>query len=237
LDVVTRKIILNEVINMILENLVEWMYLEQLDYSMGLSLQRELQKRVSLDVPKSKGFLLLVEHKPVVTIGRFGKPNNILLSEEEMKRRGIEIWKIERGGDVTFHGPGQLVGYPIINLKDFNLGVKSYVYLLEETLIGVLREYGIEGERIKEHPGVWVNREKVAAIGVYVKDWTTMHGFALNVSTDLSYFSLIVPCGISNMGVTSMERILGKEIPLEQVATAFAKEFGKRFQTNMKKNL
>src|ERR1700739_1227411 len=155
---------------MISENLVEWMYLEQLDYSTGFSLQREFQKRVSLNVPKPKGFLLLVEHKPVVTIGRFGDENNILLSEEEMKRRGIEIWRIERGGDVTFHGPGQLVGYPIINLREFKLGVKSYVYLIEETLIGVLREFGIEGERIKEHPGVWVNREKISAIGVCVKN-------------------------------------------------------------------
>ena len=233
MDVVNRRIILN--INMISENLVEWMYLEQLDYSTGLSLQREFQKRVSLNVPKPKGFLLLVEHKPVVTIGRFGDENNILLSEEEMKRRGIEIWRIERGGDVTFHGPGQLVGYPIINLREFKLGVKSYVYLIEETLIGVLREFDIEGERIKEHPGVWVNREKISAIGVCVKNGITMHGFALNVNTDLNYFSFIIPCGISNMGVTSMKRILGREIPLEQVATAFAKGFGKRFQINIRK--
>jgi lipoate-protein ligase B len=215
-----------------LEGLVNWTYIEQVDYSIILSLQRELQKRVSLN-NQSKGFLLLVEHKPVVTIGKFGKENNILLPEDEMKRRGIEICKIERGGDVTFHGPGQLVGYPIINLRKFGLGVKSYVHALEDTLIGVLKGFGIDGVRISEYPGVWVGNEKVAAIGVYIKGFITMHGFALNVNTDLDYFSLIVPCGISNMGVTSMKKILGKETQLNVVASAFAQEFGKRFQASM----
>ena len=217
--------------SLISENLIKWIYLERVDYSKGLSSQREIHKRVSSG--EYKGFLLLVEHKPVVTIGRFGDRNNILLSEEEMKSHGVEIWKIERGGDVTFHGPGQLVGYPIISLRDFKLGVKSYVYLLEETLIGVLRKFGIRGERIRDHTGVWIDREKIAAIGVYVKNGITMHGFALNVNTDLNYFSFIVPCGISNMGVTSMKRILDEEIPLEEVAVAFAEEFGNRFQINM----
>ena len=217
------------------DNLVDWMYLDQVDYSECLSLQRELQERVSLN-NQSKGFLLLVQHNPVVTIGRFGKANNILIPEDEMRRRGIETWKIERGGDVTYHGPGQLVGYPIINLKHFMLGVKSYVQLLEEALINVLNKFGIEVGRIKEHPGVWVGKEKVAAIGVYVKDSTTMHGFALNVNTDLDYFSLIVPCGISNMGVTSMKQILGEDIPLRQVAAIFAREFGAVFGTNMRRH-
>ncbi|MER3446448.1 MAG: octanoyltransferase [Candidatus Dadabacteria bacterium] len=213
------------------ENLVNWIYLERVDYSKGLSYQMEIHKRVSLG--KYKGFLLLVEHNPVVTIGRFGDESNILISKEDMKRRGVEIWRIERGGDVTFHGPGQLVGYPIINLRDFKLGVKSYIHLLEETLIGVIDRFGIRGERIKDHTGVWIGKEKIAAIGVYVKNGITMHGFALNVNTDLKYFSFIIPCGISNMGVTSMKEILGMEIPLEKVAVAFAEEFGERFQTNM----
>lgn len=218
------------------DNLVDWMYLDQLDYSECLSLQRELQERVSLD-NQSKGFLLLIQHNPVVTIGRFGKENNILLPEDEIKKRGIEIWRIERGGDVTFHGPGQLVGYPIINLVHFQLGVKSYVQLLEEALINVLKKFSIEAGRIKDHTGVWVGKEKVAAIGVYVKGSITMHGFALNVNIDLDYFSLIVPCGISNMGVTSMKKILGEDIPLRQVATIFVKEFGTVFRTNMKRHV
>jgi lipoate-protein ligase B len=216
------------------ENLVNWIYLEQVDYSSSLSLQRELRKRVSLN-NHSEGFLLLIEHKPVVTIGRFGKASNILLPQDQMNKRGIEIWKIERGGDVTFHGPGQLVGYPIINLRHFKLGVKSYVHLLEDIIIRVLRGFGIDGGRISERPGVWIEKEKVAAIGVYIKEWITMHGFALNVNTDLEYFSLIVPCGISNMGVTSMKKILGKDILLNDVASAFAQEFGRGFRITMKR--
>jgi lipoyl(octanoyl) transferase len=226
-----EKVILNRVMSQISENSVKWIYLEQVDYSKGLYSQREIHKMVSSG--KYKGFLLLVEHKPVITIGRFGDENNVLLSKEEMRRYGVEIWRIERGGDVTFHGPGQLVGYPIINLRDFNLGVKSYIYLLEETLILVLGKFGIIGERIKDHTGVWVGREKIAAIGVCVKNGITMHGFALNVNTNLNYFSFIIPCGISNMGVTSMKEILGREIPLEEVAVAFVEEFGKRFQIDM----
>jgi lipoate-protein ligase B len=216
------------------ENLVNWTYLEQVDYSSSLSLQRELRKRVSLN-NHSEGFLLLIEHKPVVTIGRFGKASNILLPQDQMNKRGIEIWKIERGGDVTFHGPGQLVGYPIINLRHFKLSVKSYVHLLEDIIIRVLRGFGINGGRISERPGVWIEKEKVAAIGVYIKEWITMHGFALNVNTDLEYFSLIVPCGISNMGVTSMKKILGKDILLNDVASAFAQEFGRGFRITMKR--
>lgn len=215
----------------ILENLVKWIYLERVDYFKGLSSQREIHKRVSSGL--YRGFLLLVEHMPVVTIGRFGDENNVLLSGEEMKRRGVEVWRVERGGDVTFHGPGQLVGYPILNLRDFKLGVKSYIYLIEETLIGVIRKFGIRGERIKDHTGVWVGREKIAAIGVYVKNGITMHGFALNVNIDLNYFSFIIPCGISNMGITSMKKILGSEITVEEVALSFSEEFGNRFQINM----
>lgn len=214
------------------DNVVDWIYLERADYSITLSLQRELQKRVSSN-SRHKGFLLLVEHKPVVTIGRFGNAKNILISQNQMKRRGIEVWRIERGGDVTFHGPGQLVGYPIIDLSRFKLGVKSYVHMLEDMLMGVLKGFGIDGVRIPEYPGVWVGKEKVAAIGVHVKDSITMHGFALNVNTDLSYFSLIVPCGICKMGVTSMNKILGRETKLNDVASAFADEFGKRLQIAM----
>src|SRR3989304_1635363 len=147
------------------DNLVDWMYLDQVDYSECLSLQRELQERVSLN-NRSKGFLLLVQHNPVVTIGRFGKTNNILLPEDEMKKREIEIWRIERGGDVTFHGPGQLVGYPIINLEYFQLGVKSYVQLLEDRPApgrgGARASEAGRGRPARRASG----HEKVAAIGV-----------------------------------------------------------------------
>jgi lipoate-protein ligase B len=218
-----------------LNNLVKWAYKEKVDYSTGLYLQRKLHERVSSNSSRSIGFLLLVEHEPVITIGRFGKANSILISPEDMKKLGIEIYRTERGGDVTFHGPGQIVGYPIINLRDFKLGIKSYVHLLEETIIRALQDFGIEGRRIKEYPGVWVGREKIAAIGVYVKNWITMHGFALNVTPDLSYFSLIVPCGISDMGVTSMKKLLDKEISLGQVVSALVEQFGRIFQANMRR--
>ncbi|MBI2485746.1 MAG: lipoyl(octanoyl) transferase LipB [Deltaproteobacteria bacterium] len=217
-----------------LSNTVEWLYIEKLDYSSGLCFQDELRRRALSNGDKSKGFLLLCDHKPVITVGRFGKEDNILGSRDDLKKYGIEIYRTERGGDVTFHGPGQLVGYPIINLRDFKLGVKSYVHLLEETIIRVLKDFDIEGERIEKYPGVWIGKEKIAAIGVHVKKHITAHGFALNVNTNLSYFSLIVPCGIRNMGVTSIEKVLGKDIPLEQVALGFVKEFGRVFRSNLK---
>jgi lipoyl(octanoyl) transferase len=217
-----------------LSNTVEWAYIEKLDYSDGLCFQDELHRTALSSGDKPKGFLLLCDHKPVITVGRFGKENNILVSRDDLKKYGIGIYRTERGGDATFHGPGQLVGYPIINLRDFKLGVKSYVHLLEETIIRVLGDFGIEGKRIEKYPGVWIGKEKIAAIGVHVKKRITTHGFALNVNTNLSYFSLIVPCGIRNMGVTSIEKVLGKEIPLEQVALGFVEEFGGVFRSNLK---
>jgi len=218
----------------LLDNRVEWAYIGGVDYSTALDLQRELQRSLLSNGNQRKGFLLFCEHNPVITIGRFGQEANILLSREDLKERGIGVYRTERGGDVTFHGPGQLVGYPIIKFRDFKLGVKSYVRLLEETLVAVLRGFGIEGGRIEGYPGVWVEEEKIAAVGVCVKNSITMHGFALNVNTDLDFFSLIVPCGIRGMGVTSMKKVLGKEVPLERVALLFATEFGKTFKTDMK---
>ena len=214
---------------------LEWFYLERADYSAGLNIQRELHRIVLSNAEGKRGFLLLIEHeRPVITIGRFAKESNILFSEQELKARGIEVYRVGRGGDVTFHGPGQLVGYPIINLRDFKLRVRSYVHLLEEALIAVLGRFNIEGKRIEGYPGVWVGRDKVAAIGVQVKNSTTMHGFSLNVNTDLSYFSIIVPCGIRDMGVTSMEKALGKGISVKEVVPIFAEEFGRIFQTTIK---
>jgi lipoate-protein ligase B len=214
-------------------NTVEWMYIEELDYRTGLNFQNQLHKRVLSSCDARRGFLLLCDHKPVITVGRFGKENNVLASRDGLERCGVEICKTDRGGDVTFHGPGQLVGYPIIDLRDFGLGVKSYVQLLEQAIIRVLRGFDIEGETIEKYPGVWVGREKIAAIGLHIKKHITTHGFALNINTNLSYFSLIIPCGIQDMGVTSMEKVLGKQIALEQVASGFVKEFGRVLRTNL----
>ena len=193
-------------------------------YAEAEALQRAIHEHADAD------YLLLQEHPHVYTLGSSAKVEHVLRDPATV---GAQLVEADRGGDVTYHGPGQLVGYPIINVRDFKLGVKSYVYLLEEALIGVLEEFGIIGERIKDHTGVWIGREKIAAIGVCVKNGITMHGFALNVNTDLNYFSFIIPCGISNMGVTSMKKILNERIPLEEVAVAFAEKFGKWFQTDM----
>ena len=193
-------------------------------YADGLTLQNERAEAVRR--AGSPGSLILLEHPPVLTDGRFGKGGNFLLPEDEIKRRGVEIHKTWRGGDVTFHGPGQLVSYPIIRLRDFGLGARAYVRALEEAIIRTLGDYGVEGARREGYPGVWTAGRKIASIGVAVRGGVTMHGSALNVNTDLSYFSLIVPCGITDVTVTSMEDILGKELDMEDVARSYARNFG-----------
>jgi len=212
---------------------VEWIYLDDIEYSFGIELQRMLHENVSRLGSGTAGFLLLLQHRSVITIGRFGNNRNILYPEEYLKERGIVVHKTSRGGDVTFHGPGQLVGYPIINLRGFKLGIRSYVHLLEETMIEVLKYFGIVAERREKYPGVWIGREKIASIGIRVTKHTCMHGVALNVSNDLDNFSLIVPCGISEGGVTSMDKLLNNTIPLRQVACCFAKKFGKIFDAQI----
>jgi len=212
---------------------IKWAYLGRVAYPSGLSHQRRLWKEVQKRETEKRGFLVLLEHPPIVTIGRFGSTENLLASQEEFKEQGVDIRRVERGGDITFHGPGQLVGYPILRLSDFNLVVKSYIYSLEETLIDLLSLFRIKGHIVHGYPGVWADEEKIAAIGVRIREGITMHGFALNVSTDLKYFSLIVPCGIQNKGVTSMEKILGRRINLEETGRIFAQKFGERLGVNM----
>lgn len=212
---------------------VEWIFLEDVEYSFGIDLQGVLHKKVSRLSSDTTGFLLLVEHRSVITIGRFGNNSNILYPEEYLIERGIVVHKTSRGGDVTFHGPGQLVGYPIINLRGFKLGVRTYVRLLEETIIQVLKDFNIVAERRGKYPGVWIGREKIASIGIQVSNHTSMHGVALNVSNDLDNFSLIVPCGISEGVVTSIKKLTNGTIPLRQVAHCFANEFGKIFDAQI----
>jgi lipoyl(octanoyl) transferase len=212
---------------------VEWIYLEDVEYSFGIDLQSILHKKVSHLSSDTRGFLLLVQHRSVITIGRFGNNSNILCPEEYLRERGIVVHKTSRGGDVTFHGPGQLVGYPIINLRGFKLGIRSYVHLLEETIIEVLKYFDIAAERKEKYPGVWVGREKIASIGIQVSKQTSMHGVALNVSNDLDKFSLIVPCGIGGAVVTSIKKLINGTIPLRQVAHCFVKEFGKIFDAEI----
>lgn len=192
-------------------------------YADGLALQNE---RVEAVRNGSHGALILLEHPPVLTDGRFGKGGNFVASEDEIKERGVDIHRTGRGGDVTFHGPGQLVSYPVISLREFGLGARAYVRALEETIIRTLGDFGVNGARKDGYPGVWTGGGKIASIGVAVRGGVTMHGSALNVNTDLSYFSLIVPCGISGVTVTSMSEILGKVLDVREVATSYARNFG-----------
>jgi lipoyl(octanoyl) transferase len=195
-------------------------------YQTALSLQeRLLEERRS----RAGDILLLLEHPPVITLGRRARPDHLLLGSEELARRGVELATVSRGGDITWHGPGQLVGYPICDLELRGRDLHLFLRLLEDVLIDTLASYGLSGERQSGKTGVWVDGEKIASIGVGVRRWISWHGFALNVSGDLSGFSAIVPCGLSDVTMTSLEKLLGCNIPLpqveEQVIASFAKIF------------
>jgi lipoyl(octanoyl) transferase len=169
--------------------------------------------------------LLLLQHPPVITLGRGAHAEHLLASPVRLEQQGIQVRETARGGDVTYHGPGQLVGYPIIDLKERGRDVHRYLRDVEEALIRALETFSLPGERIPGLTGVWVGAEKIAAIGVGVRQWVTWHGFALNVSTNLDAFSLIVPCGIRDRGVTSLERLLGRTVPEQEAAEAVVEGF------------
>jgi lipoate-protein ligase B len=186
-------------------------------YAEALELQRSVaRQRISGAV--AEDVLLLLEHPPVVTLGRSSKEKHLLASPDLLRARGVELFEVERGGDVTFHGEGQLVGYPIIDLKRHKQDLHWYLRQVEEALIVALGGFGIAAERNPGYTGVWTAGRKIASIGVHARDWVTWHGFALNVSTDLSYFDLIVPCGIQAVTMTSIEREIGETVSVSQVA-------------------
>jgi lipoate-protein ligase B len=202
--------------------------LGRMGYEECLELQREVaRQRISGEIPQD--VLLLVEHPPVVTLGRSSKQKNLISSPAFLASRGVELFEVERGGDVTFHGPGQLVGYPIIDLKRHKLDLHWYLRSVEEGLIRTLSRYGISSERNTGYTGVWTQGRKIASIGVHARDWVTWHGFALNVTTDLSYFDLIVPCGIVGVEMTSIEKETGLAVSLGDVSDVAAAEFGVLF--------
>jgi len=173
--------------------------------------------------------LFLTEHPPVYTFGKSGHPENLLLPESEIRRRGIELFWADRGGDITFHGPGQLVGYPIFDLHDFYLDVGRFLREVEEGIIRALAAFSIDAGRIPGLTGVWVGEKKIAAIGIKLSRWVTKHGFALNVNTDLGYFQYIVPCGIADKPVTSMQALLGEAVPMHAVIEALMQSFSQVF--------
>jgi lipoyl(octanoyl) transferase len=190
--------------------------LGRIAYSDALALQEELlEQRTEGRIADT---LLLLEHEPaVITLGRGAKAEHVLLSREALALQGIEVHETGRGGDVTYHGPGQLVAYPIVDLKPDRQDVRKYVAALEEVMIRIAASYGITAERVAGLNGAWVGENKLGAVGVRLRRWVTMHGLALNVSTALDAFDLIVPCGIKGRGVTSLERELGRAVPMAEV--------------------
>lgn len=198
------------------------------DYARAWDLQAALVRaRLHGDVPD---LLLLVEHPHVYTVGRGGDERHVLWDAAQRETKGVTVYHVDRGGDVTYHGPGQVVGYPIVSLRDRGLDPHRYLRDLEEVLIRALADYGIQGKRVPGMTGVWVDNAKVAAIGVKFTRAVTSHGFALNVNTDLSYFLGIVPCGLTNRAVTSMQELLGRSVDVAEVHAALIRHFADVFQ-------
>jgi lipoyl(octanoyl) transferase len=202
--------------------------LGRVPYGRGLELQQALvTDRQAGRVPDQ---LLLLEHDPVFTLGRNARRENVLFDEEALRARGFAVYESGRGGDVTYHGPGQVVGYPILELPPERRDVHRYVRDLEDVMIRACADFGVAASRVKGLSGAWVGTEKVGAIGVRIARWVTSHGFALNVSTDLSAFEMIVPCGIRGRGVTSLERLLGRPVALDSVMDSLARHFAAVFE-------
>lgn len=244
--------------------MISLVQLGTVDYAAGMRLQRQL-----VDLRKEEkigNVLLLLEHKPVITLGRNAKPANVTASPELLAQRGVELFECDRGGDVTFHGPGQIVGYPIFDLRGFaapdgkrkTLGAVEFVRRLEEVLIRACADFAIATKRVRGLTGVWTDlkgpdfsravktsnwngalvpevqaERKIAAIGVHISRFVTSHGFALNVNTDLTFFNLIVPCGITSKPVTSMQQVLGKLLDVNAVAESISRNFGTVFSSQM----
>ena len=202
---------------------------------MGYAEAWALQKRVvgARKPGAIEDVLLLCEHPHVITQGRNGKREHLLASEHVLRQKGVEFHATDRGGDITYHGPGQIVGYPILNLSEIRRDVVWYVRMLEEAMIRATAEFGITAERVAGKTGIWAGGsgawEKLAAIGVHISRWVTSHGFAYNVSTDLRHFDLIVPCGIADSKATSLEKLLGRSVKREEIAPRIAEHFGEVF--------
>ena len=205
---------------------VNTMNLGKKSYGEVWNLQKKMQiKRMAGEIDD---LLILVEHDPVYTLGKNADVNHLLQSRD----RTIEVFNVERGGDITFHGPGQLVGYPIIDLANYKKSVSWYMHSLEQLTIEVLSEFEISAKRVKDLTGVWVGDKKIAAQGVRLTRWVTMHGFSINVNTDLSYYNGIIPCGIFDRGVTSMEELLGSTQRMEKIRTLVVNKFNQIFMRN-----
>lgn len=213
-----------------------WEYQEELFKAI---LDQKIRNRREDTSEATKNHLLFVEHPHVYTLGKSGDIKNLLINEEQLKSKGASFYKINRGGDITYHGPGQVVGYPILDLENFFSDIHKYLRLLEETIILTLKEYGVEAERSPGETGVWLDvgtpfARKICAMGVRASRWVTMHGFAFNVNADLGYFDNIIPCGIEGKAVTSLNVELGvKEVPTEEVKQKIKKHFSALFEAEL----
>jgi len=195
------------------------------------------RKKEGLALEASGHRLIFCEHPPVYTLGKSGSMGHLLLSEKELKEQGFEFFRINRGGDITYHGPGQIVGYPIFDLDEFFTDVHRYVRYLEEAVIRTLSDYGLTGKRVEDYTGVWLDaagqlpERKICAIGVHLSRWVTLHGFAFNINTDLSHFDHIIPCGIDDhaRSVTSLSKELGRIISMEEVKSSLRRHFAELF--------
>ena len=200
-------------------------------YSDAYYLQRDLRRQRFNG--ETTDTLLLLEHAPTITIGKSGKLRNVLASQAQLAKQGVSLFFVDRGGDVTYHGPGQLVAYPIIDLRKRGIDAHKYVNDLEEVIIGTLNDFCIKSCRDVTHAGIWVKNEEIAAIGIGLKRWVSMHGVALNVNINLQQFSLINPCGFTNRKATSMSNLLSQDIPMKEVIKKFLDHFSEVFDAHM----
>jgi lipoyl(octanoyl) transferase len=211
--------------------IVRYLNLGRMDYHLSFDMQTRVNYYLQ-NHQEIAGFLMMVEHQQVFTLGRNSNLDNFLLPLDYIKRQGFDVIKSNRGGDVTYHGPGQIVGYPLLNLEHFQKNVNWYIWALEEWIIRTLAHYGLPAARKPAYRGVWVNNEKICALGITIKHWGTMHGIALNHTTNLDHFKFINPCGISEFGVTSLEK-LGCCITVEHIINTLILEFEEVFQCSL----
>ena len=224
-----------------LQNLGQLPYKECWDYQEGLFQAIIDQKRANRNAATFKttsNYLLFVEHPPVFTLGKSGKIEHLLLGEQQLAEKGISFYKSNRGGDITYHGPGQIVGYPILDLDHFFTDIHRYLRTLEEVIILTLADYDLKATRSEGETGVWLDvgtpfARKICAMGVRASRWVTMHGFALNINTHLPHFEYIIPCGIQGKGVTSLEKELGRKVPLEEVQEKLVQHFQSQFEAEL----
>ena len=212
-----------------------WQYQEEI---FKKTIDQKIENRSSESKIETDNFLIITEHNPVYTIGKSGDISNLLLNDNEMKTEGIEFYKINRGRDITYHGPGQIMGYPIIDLDNFFTDINLYLRKLEEVIINTLKSYDLKGFTIKGETGVWVKdnnglSKKVCAFGIRASRWVTMHGFSFNINPELNYFKNIIPCGIKDKGVTSVSELKNSNIEMNQIKKILYKNFAESFSAEL----